>query len=284
MRPARINNNNYRDNIARKNRRRFFIKMLAMLTVIVALGVGLVYLSFFSPLFKITETSINGLKTIKSNDISVIVEAIKAQSFFGKIALKPQLNIIFFDTEYLQSKISSEFKVVEGVEIIKEFPHRLIINIVERTAIGTWCFSGNSSTPSTLLRTGLLTTSCRYFDRFGVTWGRAIRSSGSLLLSIEDLRLSEEKSDKIDSSVLEPIQRAIRGLEDLNIKVKKIEIPPSSTGDFRIYIANGYYLILNNEADILHQIEIFKILLEDKGDIFHPEYVDLSIGGRIYYK
>ncbi len=214
------------------------------------------------------ETNLNGLKSLKSEEVFTIIDSIKNETPLGIRSFKPRNNILFFDTSLLKSRILSEFPVVQGVNISKEFPHKIDVEITERTPIGTWCSVAD----------------CHYFDQEGVFWGKALRSSGSLLLNIDDLRVLDEQPRMLSRDILKPIQKAVLGLDTVGIKIKKVSIPVEAVGDFRIDNIAGYYILFNNDTDISGQVKILKILLDEKGKGFKPEYLDLRIDGRVYYK
>ncbi len=260
--------NPYGKNLARQKQRRFFLKIFGIAIMFLILAVSAIYLLFFSSWMRIEEINLNGLRTIESAEIFSIIDSLKDQTFFGKLELKPQLNILFFDDKYLSDKITREYTVIENVEILKEFPHKLVVNIKERTPIGTWCLSGE----------------CYYFDNSGTLWGKALRSSGSLLLSVDDLRVFNDPVKIVDMKTFRPIIESVNGLDTAGLKITKVEIPEGSIGDFRLYSTNGYYLMFNNETKITKQTKILKILLDEKGTDFNPTYIDLRIEGRIYYK
>lgn len=260
--------NPYGKNLARQQRRRFFLIISGVLVLILALVSSLIYLLFFAPSMKLTETNLSGLKSVKSEEVFTIIDSIKNETPLGIKSFKPRNNIFFFDTSLLKSRILSEFPVVQEVNISKEFPHKINIEITERTPIGTWCAVDN----------------CHYFDQEGVFWGNALRSSGSLLLNIDDLRILDEQPRMLSKDILGPIQKAVLDLDTVGIKIKKVGIPAEAIGDFRIDTVTGYYILFNNDTDISGQVKILKILLDEKGKEFKPEYLDLRIDGRVYYK
>lgn len=262
------NYNRYCDNLARKKRRRFFISFLIGFIVTVAFVGSSIYLLFFSDWMKITIVKIDGLKTVDSGAIYSMVDSAKNEVFLNLIDLKPQSNILFFDNNKLRSNILTYLPVIEDVNIAKIFPHDLEINIKERTPVGTWCFISK----------------CRYFDDSGVLWGEALRSSGSILLSIDDQRIDDKNPVLADKNFLESIKTAMGGLDNLGIKIKRIEIPDGKIGDFKVYTFSGYDLLFNIDSDISGQIEVFRIILDQKGKEFKPQYIDLRIDGRVYYK
>ena len=51
-----------------------------------------------------------------------------------------------------------------------------------------------------------------------------------------------------------------------------------------------YYIIFSTDSDIKNQLDVLKIFLNDKTNNsapvggFHPQYIDLRIENKIYYK
>src|SRR3989338_9687000 len=249
--------NPYGKNLARQQRRRFFLIISGSLVLILALVSSLIYLLFFASFMKITETNLSGLKSVRSEEIFTISDSIKNEVALGIISFKPRNNILFFDTSLLKSRILSEFPVVQKVNISKEFPHKINIEIKERVPIGTWCSVDTGSTS--------LTMGCHYFDQEGVLWGNALRSSGSLLLNIDDLRMLDKKPQMLKQDIIEPIKKTVRDLDTVGIKIKKVSIPAEAVGDFQVDTVTGYYIVFNNDTDISGQVKILKILLDEKG-------------------
>jgi hypothetical protein len=265
--------NKYGDNLARKKRRHFFLKISGILAGLILLVSGFIYLIFFSPVFQITGTDIKGLETIKSEDIYSIVDFLKEHRILGPIELRPYSNIIFFDSDILKEKLTAQFSEIKDIQISKKLPHKLDINITERHPLGTWCNTEENSAVS---------SKCRYFDDEGKLWGNAIRSSGYLLINVDDNRTGNV--DNIDETLLSAIRTSISDLNKSGIKIKNIEIPQEVIDDFKIFTTDGYYLNLSTETDIPKQIKSMMILLREKGEEFHPQYLDLRINDRVYYK
>lgn len=258
--------NYYSGNLAREKRRRFFVIFILSVLAVTTFIIFGIYAVFYAPWLKITEININGLETIDPTKILGISESIKNEKFIID-GLRPGTNIMFFGGDELKKRAKKEFPVIKELTVTKEYPHKITINVTERHPVGTWCRPSD----------------CRYFDDSGTLWGKALRSSGSLLLTVDDMRDSD-RTEKIENEYLEPVKKINDGLASINIKLNRIEIPPGKIGDIKIYTVSGYYLLLNNSSDIPGQLKILGILLEQKGDNFKPEYIDLRIDGRIYYK
>ena len=261
--------NSYGDNLARGKRRRFFIRILMVLFCgVVLVGAG-IYMFFYSGWLDITQTSLNGLTSITGEEIYASFNSIIQGDILPILDIQLQKNIFFFNPSPVRETILAQFPVIKDIKISKDFPHSVSIDITERTAIGTWCFNEE----------------CMYFDEEGVLWGKALKSSGTLLLIVDDLRLvSEDSRNKIDNDLLEKILKTVETVKALELKVRRIEITQDSIGDFKIYTMQGYYLTFNTESDIDYQINILRIFLDDKPNDFRPEYIDLRVEGRIYYK
>lgn len=259
--------NSYSGNLARKKRRRFFIRLLVSVFFGFMLGGASAYALFYSGWLEVNSISINGLKSVTEDQISLTIKAMIEKNVVPILNIRFQKNVLFFDPEPVQEAILAQFPEIKKVEITKELPHKIIVNITERVALGTWCSNEQ----------------CRYFDEEGVLWGKSLRSSGALLLNVEDLRQIEGQK-KIGPQLLSGIKELVSGLENIGVKINKIEIPADSIGEFRVYTTRGYYLTLNIQSNIKDQINVLRILLKEKGESFNPQYIDLKVEGRAYYK
>src|SRR3989338_4527612 len=266
------NYNKYGDNLVRKKRRRFFLKLSIIFGGFVTLSGILIYFLFFSNLLQITEQNIEGLKTLKNEDIYSVTYPIINQIALGIAALKPQRNIFFFSNEFTVGKILADFPVVEKVEIKKKYPHKLIVSIKEREPIGVWCFDS------------LAGGECRYFDKYGIFWGQALKSSGPLFLNVEDERILEFYPKTVETQFKEAFNLISLSFDKISVAIRKIQIPNDSINDFHVYTPKGYYVTFSAVSEISKQIESLEIFLADKKEGFAVEYLDARIPGRIYYK
>jgi hypothetical protein len=234
---------------------------------------GLIYLLFFSKLLDVREVSFNGLDTINSDDFKSKIEEQLNRKIFKYLPRKD--NIFFVDTSDLETQLASTYPVFKKVDIRKKLLHGLVFNFLERKPAGIWCFTSTSSAQ---------VNNCQYFDEDKVLWGESAQSSGFIFLTIEDQR--EKSSRQVDDEFFKPIMEVARNMVG---EVKKIVIPKNSFSEFRVYTAD-YYIIFSTEFDTKNQLDVLKILMSEKAkdsslpDGFHPQYIDLRIDGRVYYK
>ena len=66
--------------------------------------------------------------------------------------------------------------------------------------------------------------------------------------------------------------------------IKRIEIPADFIDDLTVHTAKGYYILANTGSGMDKQLDTLRIFLKNKGADFHPEYIDIRIEGRVYYK
>lgn len=265
------NYNSYADALAQKRKRLILRKTILSVTVGIVLAAAAGYLLFFTPYFQIEDFLFYGLKTLDKKEIEPALDSVIDKGtfkIFKSLQIQQQRNILFFNTDGLKEKILAQFPIIKSLAVKKEYFHKIVMEFSERTPTGSWCFAD----------------SCRYFDDEGVLWGQALKSSGFLLLNVDDFRSGQDKITRLEPELLNLILQAIDGLNNFGIKILKIEIPEDSIGDFKIYISGGYPIIVNKDLDIKNQINVLRIFLNEKGNDFKAEYIDLRIKGRIYYK
>ena len=264
--------NRYADALALRKKQTIIRWILLAFVVGTVIGGAVGYLIFFTSHFQIQEYIYKGLNSLKGEDVGTVVDPTldeTPKNLIDMLKKQQKKNILFFNQNVIREKLLAQFPIIKTLNIKKEYFHKIIFDFSERTAIGVWCFSDKR---------------CYNFDEEGVLWGEALSSSGTLLLMVEDSRLTIEISQAIDRVFLDNILKTVSGLKKNDILVSKVEIPTNSLGDFIIRVFGGYYLIFDVNSDIDHQLEVLRVFLENKTDEFKPKYLDLRVKGRIYYK
>lgn len=267
MRLGNIKNISYNDRLASQRRHSFLLRIILYFAIALAIFAGLVYFIFFSRFFEIKEISVNGLETIESGAALAKIESYISNGRLNFLGLNK--NILFTDLSGLKKNLLAEFPILKSAEINRKFMHSLTVDFKERIAAGVWCFSDGE---------------CRYFDSEGAVWGDTAKSSGFLFLVVDDQRKVEGEKI-IDKDYFEAIKIISAELGKF-INIKNILIPTDSPGDIKVFSDKNCYLIFSLDSDIKGQIEVLKIFLNNKKDdsTFNPQYLDLRVEGRVYYK
>lgn len=124
-----------------KRRLKFSFKGLIKQFAIVLTGIiwgVLIYILFWSPYFKISTIVVEGANVIPFEEIEKIV---RQQLLTKRWFLLPQRNILFFNTQALTPAINEKF-IVTKVEVSRDLPDTLIINIEEKTSALVWVSRG----------------------------------------------------------------------------------------------------------------------------------------------
>ena len=273
MRSVNIKKLKYKDEVASRHRRFFILKIVVMVFLTIAVVAGLIYLLFFSRMFDVREVSFNGLDTVSSDEFKEKINEKLNQKILKYLPRKN--NIFFVNTGSFEKEFASAYPVFKSVDIQKKLFHGLILNFLERKPAGVWCFKDV----------------CSYFDEEKVLWGQPAKSSGFIFLTIEDDRQTDKK--QIDDDFFKPIMAVAKSMSG---EIKNVIIPAGSFNEFRVYTAD-YYIIFTTDSDIQNQLDILKIFMDEKiknspsaGAMpdgrqgFQPQYIDLRIDGRVYYK
>ena len=218
---------------------------------------------FFYNFFDVRGVTLEGLKTIDSEELKNRIDERLQDKYFGYLPRKN--NLFFLNLDNLKAEILSQYPILESLEIEKKLPHELILKFKERAALGIWCFTNSE---------------CVYFDSELNIWGSAAKSTGFLIVTIHDQRDSKEEIDKEYFDAVKPLLNNSK----LPVTIKDVTIPAKSFRNFQINTAEGYYVLMSLDSNIADQIQALGIFLEDQDAGFNPLYIDLRINGRVYYK
>lgn len=267
MRPPQIRDFRSQDKFAAEKRRHIKRKVIFwfLIAVIILGGVG--YLAVFSNAFSIENIAIDGANIIvdKTALEGSVKSAISTRTW-GFLPL--QNNTLFIQTALLAEKLTRDFPAAKSISVDRKFMHALNIKVAERKPLGIWCFGEK----------------CSYFDSDGFTWGEPPKSSGFLLLRIQDTR--ERTENSLSKEILNGIALASKGINELGIPVKEFKISQTAITDLAVSTGKGYTIYFDLDGDVKTQLETLKIFLEKKSaeSSFAPQYLDLRIAGRVYYK
>lgn len=276
MRPANIKTIQNRNGLGRRTGRPFLLKLIFLGVSVVSLSALIIYFLFFSGLLEIRSIAISQkdssvTDTIDKDRILSKINSVLESKKYGYV--KTQKNILFFNASEAEKELLADLLFINQIKINKKLPHDLNISFSLKNIEGIWCFQNDN---------------CRYFDANGVYWGEAVKSSGFLLLTINDLRSNNNIADKgtVDIEFMESIEKVSEYFKILNLKIKGVTIPKETLGEFKVSTDKDYDVIFDNGTDIAGQLEILKILLNERGKDpnFKPQYIDLKIDGRIYLK
>ena len=273
MKAVDIKTINARAKRAATRGRRFAFSVLSLSL----LGLGslavIAYIMFFSGWFSIRDVAIEGLSQDHATQVRGIIESNISRSV---LHIPIGKNIFLFKNKSISHGLSDNLKYIQQISIKKDFFHALIVEAQERQPLGVWCF-GSTSSPQ------VSPTTCHYFDEDGNTWGTPVRSTGYLLLNVDDNVRGE--ANGIDPKFLTAIKTINQGLSEQKIQIKNITIPTETYAELDVTIAGGYVLKFSTDSDIFNQLGVFEVFYDQqiKPQLIHPAYIDLRYPDRVYY-
>ncbi|MDO8430166.1 MAG: hypothetical protein Q7S73_02260 [bacterium] len=247
-----------------KRQRNFRIKIYLYFLAIFLVLIGIFYIIFFSPIFKVRGFKISGQNRLSNDSVLKILEPLVLNSwlldFLGKENLltwsRQDLNLS--GTSVLSAKIHRDW--------IRQV---VLIDIKERIPLGIWCGK---------------TESCYWLDEDGIAFEEAPETEGSLILIVYD---NSAKSAALGEKVVE--ERFSKNLTDILKAISKMSIPvKKSTFDKTL---QELHIATYEGPDLFFSIRFNPELnlaslrsLKEKGTLGGMQYIDLRIENKIFYK
>lgn len=237
---------------------------------ILFLILALVYVLFFSPIFKIKETKISGNQAISNEDVQDSLNGFLSK----KILIVFNRNNIFLATSSkLREVLTKDFLRISSIEINKNiFKKTIDLKITERKEAGIFCKGGE----------------CYYIDKQGVIFEEAPQTSGTLILLIKDY---SERDIEIGTEVIEKefmaelIDLRTYLFDKFNLRVLEFVIETIPCKDLKVNTHEGWYILFDKSKNLKNQFQALKSVLEEKvEERENLEYIDLRIENRAYYK
>lgn len=254
----------YHDQVGRGRHFRRYLKRGFLILVagggLLALALVLLNFSWFA----VSDIQVSGADIIGNDRVHQDIADFLSQRqwhFF-----RPAHNILVLRRATVGQYLARRYAAIGQVDVAKHYPHTLTVEVTERQPIGAWCRGQE----------------CQFFDAQGIRWGQALRSSGPLLLLIDD----ERSDDSIAPKLLQGILATLDGLPRLGLSGRSITLPDGQAGQIIIRTAAGYDIYLDAFGDVSDQLQVLGVFLADraKDPAFAPTYLDLRTPGRVYYK
>ncbi|MBL7057947.1 cell division protein FtsQ/DivIB [Patescibacteria group bacterium] len=245
------------------------IKLLVFEFIIVAST--LVWFFYFSAVFDVNYVEIRGQRRIPKSELLRVVHA---QINEDNAILGSNLNIFLLNEEKLKETLNEKYYLT-SLEIIKDFPDRVDVLLVEEDYSAIWREGDNYY----------------YINNEGLVVERAnpleIKSSYPLIDNSGENKFKANvivgEEDHI-AYILE-IFKYFRK-EQLDIKVAIDRFMVDGTDTLKLVLREGPYILFDFAQDAEQQV-LKLVTIKDKkltSDFFKKEYIDLRYGDRVYYR
>ncbi|MBZ1356552.1 MAG: FtsQ-type POTRA domain-containing protein [Candidatus Nealsonbacteria bacterium] len=253
---------NFRKSHRKKLVKPFYKKKLFLLPAGISfLFISLAYFFLFFDYFWINNIKIEGNEVLSREAILGPIE----EKLSTKILFFRSSSIFLFNSNQMSKDILEAFPLIKDVQIKKDLPDKITINIKERQPVAFWCNS-----------------ECYLVDSVGVAF-RERRDDDKrrvIIRSQGDFQLGEQVVDINDMQRIIKIWKRIGenlGLIEFEVGNQKLNAKTSE----------NWYIYFNSKEDLSTQILKLELVLEEK---ISPakrkklEYIDLRFDSRVYFK
>lgn len=247
----------------KKNRKAFKFYLFLILASLF----GLVYVIFFSALFKVNNITLNGLEVLNQERLQASINVFLKENQGGFI---PFRNLFFIPKEKLSQFLKERYPIISEIEIKKNFPNSIILSVKEREPVFIVCPQNQKST-------------CFYIDKGGVAYQDAPKTEGSLISVIETEREFNQGDFLFEPLLIENLIEFKELLRiRLNLSTKKI----ITAKDVIFETYEGWQIRVAANTPFSERFEDLVLLLtsEIKEERKNLEYIDLTLPHRAYYK
>lgn len=226
-------------------------RIFKILSIIVILFLGLIYLFFFSPVFQIKNIEIVG----SPNDgVRNQLDALK------------DTNIFSFHAQPLEQEIIAKNQNYLAVKVYRGLPDTIRVKFQDREARIIWTSQGQ-----------------RYLvDKEAILFQKT-EGISDLPIVVDKRNLDVEIPTQIaTANFIDFVKSANTEIGQSNLVIQEFEVN-ETTFQLEVVTDKGFKIIFNTLRPLSEQIDAFRTVYEkSQGQI--KEYIDLRVEGWVYYK
>jgi len=212
---------------------------------------AIVYVVFFSSIFKIKTVETEGVKSVEIADYINI-------SLTGR-------NILFFMPGKYLGELSKKFPVLSEARIVRGLPSTIKIVLSERKQVLVWC-----------------STSCVEVDSFGFAYQEVPRPTDKIVLD-DKTGVPVKVGDRVVSTqFISFYLSTLEELDKMNIKIIETRVD-ETTFKVNFKTSENWEIIIDSSESQKNQLSALKQVLEtNRADV--KEYVDVRVPGTVFVK
>jgi len=237
--------------------------------LLLVLAIGSIYLVFFWSKFQIQSIQISGNVKADSKEI----ESLAFEHIQKKFIYVSHKSIFITDTKKITSDILQKFPVIENVDVGKNYPDSLRLDIVERDQFAVFCGQQNK-------------IKCFSIDKNGIIFEPLKDLPDNMLVLIPETTNKEFLPG--ESAIGKNIMDAINNIQ---IELKdnfQIDIKEAFVSDpLIVRTSENWKLYFDPDGDIQSQITKMNLMLKDQitpNARKNLQYIYLQYKDRAYYK
>ena len=254
----------------------------------VVVMIGITYLSRL-PSFNISSIEIKNNQSVDADMVKEIVQKEITGNYFWMF---PRTNIFLYPKKHIKKELQDKFKRIKHTDFSIKDKKSLEVNIIERTALYTWC--GNLP-PN--LESSDEVSKCYFLDDSGYIFDKAPYFSGDVYFKFYGLFVGDTTlGSSFSPSIFPDLILFKKKLED--IKLKPVALHVREDKDIKIFLSSktktsgmGPEIIVKVDSDFQKSAENLGTALDTepfKSDFRNKysslEYIDLRFENKVVYK
>ncbi|MFH1671395.1 MAG: FtsQ-type POTRA domain-containing protein [Candidatus Portnoybacteria bacterium] len=279
----------------KKKKKKISFKIILASAIFFCLLGGVAYFLIWSPFLwieKIETKSDKEPRYYTQEEIREIIQNVLENKLYNLI---PQKSIFFFSKREMQQNILDRYPEIREVEISRQLPNSLEIQIQERENVGVWCqieyFETETTTSSPSIKQRKV-KDCFNIDRDGVIYKEAPLIESSFVLNIfgrkdKEINIREQATTpQIMSFILFAKEKLPEIKTTQDISLSSVDFEVISNEELRVKTNLGWEIYFNPAYSVESQLDTLDLVLNEqiKEELSNLEYIDLRIQGRVYYK
>jgi len=276
-------------------RRQYFwqrrsFKVYLVLAFIVLIFI--LYLLFWSNIFKINNIKVEGASSISSEEITSIIQNQMAQSRLGVLS---QSNLFIFSSKMAENEIKNRY-VVEDVKVSKWPLKTLKIKLAEKANVLTWITDNHYYylDPNGLATKEVLVANLTLGE--GEAPPKDSSTTGENLIDLSALDQSlplvydltntavKVKDQVLSADMIKFISSVNQKLPNNDLKIVSFQIPERGGSGVQVKTNKGYDIYFDNQEDLDRQLANLNLVIKEKIKDKKINYIDLRFKDRVYYK
>lgn len=240
------------------------------LTGVIILGLG--YLFFYSPVFRLTELETKGLRDIGFEEMDNLV---KDQENQRRFLIFKQNNFFLFSKNQLKDNLNKKY-ALEILEIKKKPFHKLSIYLQEQTSAITW-ISGDKFYYLDL--SGQVISEVPFKDP-NPNFPRIYDESSQPVQYNQEIISSRQIRFIIDVISKLPLRTG-------DIEISYFKLASRKSSELKLMTMQGWEIYFNTNLDVAEQLDKLALVYEKKikpQGVENLHYIDLRFGNRVFYK
>lgn len=265
-----------RSKLAKKRRKALLFKLSGVAIGIIALFVGLVYVSELEE-FKISDITVNGNQSVSEKSIKKFIEEKISGNY---IFLFPKSNILLYPRRSTEAALLEAFKGIKKIRISVEDLQSISVTMDERKPFALWCDKESVDEDNE--------DSCYFLDEDGFIFTKAPTFSGNVYFRYFSVL---PDGDPVGQQFMskDEFQRMIFFLSSISeIGLTPVGLDEVDDEDYEMHLEEGGKIIFGQNQNLSFVFDNIQSVFEsdefDEEDLPNLDYADFRFGNKVYFK